>query len=130
MDEVATATFTSGHGIDGNADAGPRRRQVGILSAERWARVVDEVGVPVDPVLRRTNVLVSGIDLVGSRLEVLLLGRVRIEIGGELRPCRIMEEQHVGLQAALDADWGGGAWGRVLTSGTVRVGDAVAWDAP
>lgn len=60
MDEVDTVTLVTGHGIEGNADAGPRRRQLGFVAAERWARVVDELGAPVDPVLRRANVLLRG----------------------------------------------------------------------
>jgi MOSC domain-containing protein YiiM len=41
-----------------------------------------------------------------------------------------MDFAHTGLQAALDTHWGGGAYGIMLTSGHIRVGDAVAWEQP
>jgi MOSC domain-containing protein YiiM len=36
-----------------------------------------------------------------------------------------MDDQHPGLKAALDADWGGGAYATVLTPGPITVGDPV-----
>ncbi len=124
MDAVDTAELQSGTGIIGNADQGGRR-QVTILSAERWRRAEADLGVELDPSLRRANLLVSGIDLVGSRGRVLAIGGARLEIWGETRPCRVMDFAHSGLQAALDADWGGGAYAEVLDSGTVTVGAEV-----
>ena len=124
MHSVETAELVAGAGIVGNADQG-RRRQVTILSAERWRKVEAELGTDLDPARRRANLLVQGIDLVGSRGRILTIGGLRLAIGGETRPCRMMDEAHPGLQAALDADWGGGAHARVLDDGTIRVGDAV-----
>ncbi len=123
MDPVDELEIALGTGIVGNADQKPPRH-VTILSAERWERVCDELGEDVDPVLRRANVVVRGLDLVDSRGRELALGGARLVIRGETRPCRLMEESHAGLQAALDADWGGGAYAEVVAAGTVRVGDA------
>ena len=44
------------------------------------------------------------------------------------KPCRLMDEQHPGLQDALRSRWGGGAFGTVERGGTIRVGDPVDWD--
>jgi MOSC domain-containing protein YiiM len=41
-----------------------------------------------------------------------------------------MDEQCPGLTAALGPDWGGGAYGVVLNSGDVLVGDAVSLEPP
>lgn len=124
MDGVASAEIQTGTGIIGNADQGGRR-PVTILSAERWRRAEADLGVDLDPGLRRANLLVSGIDLVGTRGRTIVVGAVRLRIGGETRPCRLMDGAHPGLQAALDADWGGGAYATVLAPGTIAVGDEV-----
>jgi hypothetical protein len=39
-----------------------------------------------------------------------------------------MDEALDGLRAALEPDWGGGAYGVVLEGGEIAVGDPVAWD--
>jgi MOSC domain-containing protein YiiM len=33
-----------------------------------------------------------------------------------------------GLQEAMRAEWAGGAFAQVLTSGTIRIGDEVEWE--
>jgi len=126
MREVGELTLVEGHGIEGNADAGGRR-QVTLISTRRWRRACTELEAEVDPVLRRANVLVDDVDLTGSRSRTLAIGTTLLRIGGEQRPCRLMDDFHEGLQRALDADWGGGAYASVARGGTIRVGDDVAW---
>jgi MOSC domain-containing protein YiiM len=124
MDAVEAATLVTGKGIDGNADQGGRR-QVTVISAERWAQAEGDLAAEVDPSRRRANLLVSGLDLVESRDRLLTIGAVRLRLGGETRPCALMDDQHPGLQDALDLEWGGGAYGEVLDDGEIRVGDEV-----
>ncbi|HYF46222.1 MAG TPA: MOSC domain-containing protein [Acidimicrobiales bacterium] len=112
-------------GLLGNAEQG-RRNPLTVLSAERWHRAEAELGTELDPELRRANLLVSGIDLVDARGEVLTIGRAQLTIGRECTPCRLMDDQHPGLMDALRADWGGGAYATVLTPGPIQVGDPVA----
>jgi MOSC domain-containing protein YiiM len=61
---------------------------------------------------------------------VLRLGECRVRIRSETRPCERMDEAHPGLRALMEAPWGGGAFGEVLTGGIVRVGDVVEWEPP
>jgi MOSC domain-containing protein YiiM len=124
MDAVGSAELQVGTGIIGNADQGGRR-QLTILAAERWRRVEAELGVGLDPALRRANLLVSGFDLADTRGRVLTVDGLGLRIGGETRPCRLMDEAHDGLQDALDLAWGGGAYATVLDPGTITVGAAV-----
>jgi MOSC domain-containing protein YiiM len=126
MREVDDLSLVVGHGIEGNADASGRR-QVTLIDRERWDRACADLEADIDPALRRANVLIDGIDLVGSRGRTLSIGGARLRIGGENRPCRLMDDFHPGLQMALDLDWGGGAYATVIVSGTIDVASDVRW---
>ena len=127
MDPVDSAVLQAGKGIEGDANHGGTR-QVTVIELDRWKRVQEELGAEVDPALRRANLLVSGVDLVESRGRILRVGKVRIRLKGETRPCGLMDELHPGLRGALDADWGGGAHGEVLDDAAIVPGDPVRWD--
>ncbi len=127
MDPRRRAVAVAGRGLDGNANQGGKR-QVTVISADAWRAVERELGGAVDPVLRRANLLVSGVELAGSRGRLLRVGGCRLLIHGELRPCRQMEESRGGLQAALSRDWRGGVYGEVVEGGELAVGDEVAWE--
>jgi MOSC domain-containing protein YiiM len=127
MDRVGHATLRAGRGLVGNADQGGRR-QVTIMSAERWDGVQRELGAPIDPARRRANLLVSTIDLEESRGRVLKIGACRLRIAGETRPCERMEEAAAGLQRVMRERWGGGAYAEVLDDGEIGEGDDVGWE--
>ena len=127
MDGVETAEMVAGKGLVGNANQGGRR-QVTIIDAEVWERVMEELGATIDPSARRANIMVRGLDLKNSRKQVLLLGECRVKIFTETKPCERMDEVLPGLKAALYKNWGGGAAGQVITGGTVRVGAVARWE--
>jgi MOSC domain-containing protein YiiM len=114
-------------GLVGNANRGGRR-QLTIVSSERWAELMHEVGASLGPDVRRANLVVSGIDLENTRGHVLRIGECRVRINGETRPCELMEEAAVGLQEAMSRRWGGGVFAEVLDGGAIAVGDGVAWE--
>jgi len=125
MDPVSSTTVVTGRGIVGNANQGGKR-QVTIVSSKNWDDVTAPLGATPDPRLRRANLLVSNVDFVNSRGKILMVGKVRIRIFGETRPCEQMEAAVPGLQQAMSVPWGGGAFGEVLDDGEIAVGDAVA----
>jgi len=133
MDPVERAALDA-RGLVGNANRGGRRA-VTLIERETFERLRlptlragARLGPAVDPALRRANLMISGVRLAGSRGRVLQVGRTRIRIGGETRPCERMDEALRGLRAALDAEWGGGAYGVVIEGGEIAVGDPVAWE--
>ena len=127
MDPVPEATLVAGLGLDNNANQGGRR-QVTIISLDRWREIGAALGVSLDPSLRRANLLVSGIELENTRGAVLRVGACRLRINGETRPCERMEQAHRGLRAVMEPHWGGGAYAEVLDAGIITVGDAVGWE--
>ena len=128
MDPVDSALLEVDRGLSGNANRGGKR-QVTIISKERWAELMDVLGANLPPSARRANLMVSGIDLENSRGRVLQVGGTRLKINGETRPCEQMEAAHAGLEELMRERWGGGAFAEVLDGGEIRVGDAVEWDS-
>ena len=127
MDFSETGHLESGRGLTGNADMGGRR-QVTLLSEERWTELMREVGATLPAEARRANLVLSGVELQNTRGRVLRIGEARLRIGGETRPCELMEDAAAGLQAAMQYRWGGGAYAEVLAGGAIAVGDRVAWE--
>ena len=60
---------------------------------------------------------------VGARLTI---GELVLEVTQETRPCSLMEQAHAGLKAAMTPAWRGGVCCRVVSGGTVRLGDLVS----
>jgi MOSC domain-containing protein YiiM len=126
MDPVDEAVAGEGRGLEGGADF-DRDRHVTLIEREVFDRLKVEFDDSVMPVMRRANLLVSGIRLEGTHDQTLAVGDLRIHVRGETRPCGRMEDACTGLRDALDPHWGGGAHGSVLNDATITVGDEVRW---
>jgi MOSC domain-containing protein YiiM len=129
MDPVDRAVLRAGAGIVGNADQGGRR-QVTLMDRDRWTALMGELGADVDPSVRRANLMIDGVSLEGSRDRILRVGRCRLHVRGETKPCNRMDEALPGLRLAMTERWGGGAFAEVLDDGEIAVGDPVAWSEP
>tara|TARA_Y100000588_G_C14228674_1_gene914252 strand:- start:1569 stop:1952 length:384 start_codon:yes stop_codon:yes gene_type:complete len=127
MDTLSQATLCAGRGLLDNADQGGSR-QITIIAQERWDQTEVVFSRTVDPIVRRANILVSGINLANSRNRILNVGPCQVYLLGETRPCERMDEALKGLQDALDLRWGGGAYGKVLIGGEINIGDKVFWE--
>jgi MOSC domain-containing protein YiiM len=127
MDAVDRATLVAGRGIAGNANQGGKR-QVTILSREKWDELMTSLGSALEPRARRANLVVSGVELAHTHGRILRVGSCRLRVKGETRPCEQMEDAFPGLQAAMRPHWGGGAFAEVVEGGDIAVGDEVAWD--
>ena len=117
----------AGEGLHGSAPA-RGKRQVTVLSQDGWERAAREAGHSgADPALRRANLLVTGINLRETIGRTLAVGKTRILIHGETKPCDRMDAAAFPLRETLSPDWRGGAFGEVVNGGTIRIGDPVAW---
>ncbi len=128
MSPVREVTARAAGGLEGDANFGRARRQVTLIEKEVFDALEGELGAPVDPALRRANLMVSGVRLAESRDRKLRIGDCVLQVRGETRPCTLMEEQLTGLRDALDPDWRGGVFCTVLDDARIRVGDAVRWE--
>ena len=127
MDPAATATLVAGRGIVGNADQGGKR-QVTLMDLERWLDLMDRFGAGLETSARRANLVIDALDLFDSRGKTLRVGRTRLHIVGETRPCERMDDALPGLRTAMRERWSGGAFAQVIDGGEISVGDAVEWD--
>ena len=127
MDALQSVELIPGKGVAGSVGRSTRR-QVTVIEREVWERVQRELGTVIAPSARRANLMIRGISLVETRGQLLRIGETLIKIGGHTTPCERMDEAHPGLQEALRAQWGGGAFAQVIVGGTIRVGDAVQWE--
>ncbi|GAA0311438.1 MOSC domain-containing protein [Sphingomonas oligophenolica] len=102
------------------------KRQVSLIERGDWDAAMAELGVDHHWSVRRANLLVEGLDLPQQAGAVVRIGdEVVLEIMVECDPCSRMEEIEPGLKAALTPDWRGGALARVISGGTVRIGDII-----
>lgn len=123
--EISTET-----GVANDFRGKPGDRQVTVISAGVWRQVCTELGTEIPWTTRRANLLVEGLELPKQAGGEIRIGDVRLRIMGETDPCSRMEEQCAGLKAALQPDWRGGVFCRVLQSGAVKLGDAVVLTGP
>ncbi len=127
MIEAQRAEVSVERGIAGDFRGASPDRQVTIVFKADWDAACAALGEERPWTLRRANLLIEGLDnprAAGARLQV---GSAVVEITGETEPCSRMDAQWQGLTAALTPGWRGGLTARVITGGTLGVGDAVAW---
>ena len=118
----------AGAGIVGDRFHGSKHRHVTVQSADDLAEASERLGAAIPPSATRRNITVSGPVPrdPGVRLEI---GGVLLEVVRVAAPCRIMESS-VGPGGAEALRRRGGSVFRALTSGVIRLGDAVVTDEP
>ncbi len=102
------------------------KRQVSLIEAKDWDAAMAETGHSLPWWHRRANLLVEDFDLPQTPGARIRIGAdVVLEITVECDPCSRMDELVDGLRLALIPDWRGGALTRVISGGTISVGDAI-----
>lgn len=130
MESLEEITISVAAGLDGDYRGSHERRKVTVVTRAGWEEACDTVGRAVPWIARRANLLLDGLeplDIVAGHIRV---GPVLLEILGETRPCERMDEACPGLMEALVPNRRAGSYCRVLSGGTVRIGDAVSVESP
>jgi MOSC domain-containing protein YiiM len=134
MEEVSSCLITPEIGVMGDCK-GQRfpLRQVTILSREDWEAALADVAastgmgsIDLPWTARRANVFVEGVKLPRGQGSVISLGGTLLEVTEETYPCAQMELALRGLREALSPDWRGGITCKVLSGGSVEIGDRVS----
>lgn len=102
------------------------KRSVTLIQKEHIEAVASMMGKEaIDPKLLRRNIVVSGINLHSLKGKKFRIGEALLEHTGPCAPCSRMEENlgHGGYNAMRNH---GGICCRVLESGAISLGDALA----
>jgi MOSC domain-containing protein YiiM len=121
---VGAVDAEAGKGLVGDRYHGTKHRHVTIQSQELLDRAADELGYQFDPGATRRNLTVDAGEIPTSPGARLVIGDVELEVVRVSAPCRLLDD-FVGPGAAAALRRRAGSTCRVLTSGTIRVGDDV-----
>ncbi|WP_436793829.1 MOSC domain-containing protein [Actinospongicola halichondriae] len=128
MKSVDVVEAEAGVGLVGDRYHGTRHRHVTVQSAAALDEAAASLGSPIDPGHTRRNITVSGGDIPtrpGSRLRI---GDVDLEVVRVAAPCKLLDDViGTGARKALHAR--AGSVFRLLTSGTIQIGDVVSFES-
>ncbi len=125
MKQVESVEAEEGKGLIGDRYHGTKHRHVSVQSLEDLAEAEAAFESPIAHDLTRRNITVSGIDIPtkpGNRITIkgVLLEAVRIAA-----PCKLLDDD-IGVGAKTALRRRAGTIFRLLSSGTITVGDPVA----
>jgi MOSC domain-containing protein YiiM len=114
----------AGKGLVGDRYHGSRHRHVTIQSLELLDRAAGELGYGFDPGCTRRNLTVDAGEIPTQPGARLTVGEVELEVVRVAAPCRLLDDG-IGAGAAAALRRRAGSVCRLLTSGTIRIGDTV-----
>ncbi len=102
------------------------KRQLTLIQSEHLIAVASMLNIPpIDPILLRRNIVVSGINLLSLYNQQFSIGKTILEGTGYCHPCSRMEK-NLGLGGYNAMRGHGGITARVLSGGEISLGDEVA----
>lgn len=124
---VEAVEAEAGAGLVGDRYHGTRHRHVSVQSATDLAAASADLGGAVEPWMTRRNLTISHGPVPARPGDRLRIGAVELEVVRPAAPCRLLDDDGgPGTMRALHGR--GGAICRVLSSGTIRLGDEVRID--
>ena len=122
---VASVEAEAGAGLVGDRYHGSRHRHVTVQALDDLAAAAEVLGREVDPGLTRRNLTLDHGPIPTRPGERLRIGEAELEVVRIAAPCRLLDDWlGPGAMQALKSPRGGTVF-RLLTSGTIAVGDEV-----
>ena len=126
MIELEEAEVSLETGVANDLRGKPGKRQVTIISKERWEEALAIVQTDLPWTTRRANLMVEGIDFDALWGKQLRIGEVVLRVRGECHPCGRMDEAHKGVKKAMKPRLRGGILCTVVVPGRIAKGDVVS----
>lgn len=114
----------AGKGLVGDRYHGTKYRHVTIQSRELLDLAAEELGRDIDSGAPRRNITVDAGDIPTKLGTPIRIGDVHLEVVRIMPPCRLLDDD-IGPGAMEALRGRGGSVCRVVTSGTISVGDPV-----
>lgn len=124
MKAVEQVEAAAGKGLVGDRYHGSKHRHVSVQSREDIAEASRLFEAPIAEDLTRRNVTVSGINIPTRPGERLAIGEINLEVVRIAAPCKLLDDD-IGVGAKTALRRRAGTIFRILTSGTISVGDTV-----
>ncbi len=122
---VDSVEAEAGTGLVGDRYHGTKHRHVTVQTLDDLVVAGEVLGRQVDPALTRRNVTLTHGPIPTRPGERLRIGDVELEVVRIAAPCRLLDDWlGPGAMQALKSPRGGTVF-RLLSSGTIRVGDEV-----
>ena len=116
-------------GLIGDRYHGSRHRQVTLQSRESLDRAAEDLGHEFDSHATRRNITVDAGDIPATPGTRIQIGEAEFEVVRDAAPCRLLDDW-IGPGAMKALRGRAGSALRVLSTGTVRVGDRVVIITP
>ena len=127
MRAVDTVEVEAGRGLVGDRYHGTRHRHVTVQSLEELAEAERRHGGTIDPGLTRRNVTINTGTVPRKPHHRWAIGEIELEVVRDAAPCKLLEDT-LGRDARLALSRRAGVVCRVLSDGTLSIGDAVRFD--
>ena len=126
---VESVVAEAGIGLVGDRYHGTKHRHVTIQSQEQLDEAAAKLGHAIDAGATRRNITVDAGEIPTKPGTRLRIGDVDLEVVRLAAPCRLLDDW-IGQGAMAAMHGRGGSVCRLLSSGTIHVGDAVTCGAP
>lgn len=121
--DITLDGLTSDHAMGAGKVSG--KRGVTLIQQEHLAVIGAFLHQPpIDPALLRRNLVIKGINLLALKGRTIKVGSAILEVSGPCAPCSRMEEMF-GNGGYCAVRGHGGVTARILTPGTIALGDTV-----
>lgn len=124
MRAVDAVEAEAGRGLVGDRYHGTKHRHVTVQSGEALAEAATAHGAPIDAADTRRNITVSAGIVPSTPGHRFTVGEVEVEVVRIAAPCKLLDDV-IGPGAKDALRRRAGSVCRILTSGTIRVGDSV-----